>query len=128
MNSSRPYLIRALHEWITDNGLTPHIVVDARVEGTRVPRSCGSDGEVVFNVAQQAVRGLILGNHDVVFDARFSGVNEHVVAPISSILAVYARENGQGMMFPREDLPSGAATETAAEIDSVDRSHLKVVK
>ena len=100
MTSSRPYLLRAVHEWIADNGLTPQIVVDAQHEQTRVPTAYVRDGKIVLNVSSTAVRGLSLGNEGVEFSARFGGTPFDVFVPIGAVLAIMARENGTGMSFP----------------------------
>ena len=102
MTSNRPYLLRAMYEWIADNGLTPYILVDANAPGVKVPKSSIKDGRVVLNVASRAVAQLELGSDRVRFMARFAGVSQVVEAPISAVLAIYAQENGQGMMFPAE--------------------------
>ena len=100
MTSSRPYLLRAVYEWIADNGLTPQIVVDAQHEQVRVPAACVRDGKIVLNVSSTAVRGLSLGNEWVEFSARFGGTPFDVLVPVGAVLAVMARENGTGMSFP----------------------------
>ena len=100
MTSSRPYLLRAVHEWIADNGLTPQIVVDAQHEQVRVPTAYVRDGKIVLNVSSTAVRGLSLGNERVEFSARFGGTPFDVFVPIGAVLAIMARENGTGMSFP----------------------------
>ena len=103
MISSRPYLIRALYAWIVDSALTPHLLVDAQADGVQVPEQSVKEGKIVLNVAPQAVRGLSLGNELIEFSARFGGVSRQVSVPIAAVVAVYARENGQGMMFAAED-------------------------
>ena len=97
--STRPYLIRALHEWCVDNGFAPHIAVkvDAAVQ---VPPEFVRNGEIVLNVSFDATSGLLLGNEFIEFKARFGGVPRNIVVPVSHVLAIYARENGQGMAFP----------------------------
>lgn len=100
MTSSRPYLLRAVYEWIADNGLTPQIVVDARQEQVRVPATYVRDGKIVLNVSASAVRGLRLGNEWVEFSARFGGTPFEVAVPTRAVLAIMARENGTGMSFP----------------------------
>ena len=106
MTPNRPYLLRAMHEWIVDNGLTPQIVVDAEHEQVRVPASGVRDGKIVLNISADAVRGLRLGNEWVEFSARFGGTPCDVVVPIRTVLAIMARENGVGMSFPEpEDEP-----------------------
>jgi len=106
MTSSRPYLIRALYQWIIDNGTTPYILVDALVNGVDVPEQHIQDDKIVLNIAPMAVEGLTLGDDAISFSARFSGKSMNLLVPIESVLAIYARENGQGMMF-NEELGSG---------------------
>ena len=103
MTSSRPYLIRALYEWISDNGLTPYILVDAEYEDVVVPTQHVEKGKIVLNIAMSAVDNLTLGDSAVELDARFSGKSMQIYAPIPSILAIYARENGKGMVFGEDD-------------------------
>jgi stringent starvation protein B len=98
--SSRPYLLRAVHEWITDNGLTPQIVVDAQRDEVRVPAAHVREGKIVLNISPTAVRGLALGNERVEFSARFGGTPFDVAVPVHAVLAIMARENGTGMSFP----------------------------
>lgn len=107
-SSTRPYLIRALHEWCTDNGLTPYLAVqvDASVQ---VPREHVQNGEIVLNVSPDATSALKLGNDFIEFRARFGGVAREVLVPVARVMAIYARENGQGMAFPREDAELEAA-------------------
>jgi len=135
MTSNRPYLLRAMYEWIADNGLTPYILVDANAPGVKVPRSAVKDGRVVLNVAARAVAQLELGADHVRFMARFSGVSQAVEAPIGAVLAIYAQENGQGMMFPAENQPptqppSSTDAESAAPVEPAPKKgpHLRVVK
>lgn len=108
--STRPYLIRALHEWCTDNGFSPYIAVqvDASVQ---VPLEFVQNGEIVLNVSFDATSALRLGNEFVEFKARFGGVAREIIVPVTHVVAIYARENGQGMAFPA---PSPAATLTVA--------------
>ncbi|WP_126453478.1 ClpXP protease specificity-enhancing factor [Sulfuriflexus mobilis] len=103
MNSSRPYLIRALYEWIVDNGMTPYVLVDAMAEGVRVPEQFIEDGKIVLNINPSATQALTLGNEFIEFSARFSGAEMLVSVPTMAVLAIYARENGQGMMFAEEE-------------------------
>jgi stringent starvation protein B len=102
MTSHRPYLLRALWEWIADNGMTPHLLVDATRPGVRVPPHTIKDGKVVLNIADRAVARLEMGNDSVSFSARFAGASHSVVVPVPAILAIYARETGQGMALPEE--------------------------
>ncbi|PXW17352.1 ClpXP protease specificity-enhancing factor [Paraburkholderia caballeronis] len=99
--STKPYLLRALYEWCTDNGYTPHIAV--RVDNrTRVPRQFVRDGEIVLNISFEATSQLQMGNEQIEFHARFSGKSHKIEVPVANVLAIYARENGQGMAFPVE--------------------------
>lgn len=103
LTPSRPYLLRAYYEWLMDNQLTPHLVVDATMPDTQVPLQYVKDGQIVLNVAGSAVGGLKLGNEFVEFNARFGGVPQQVLLPMASIVAIYARENGAGTVFDMED-------------------------
>jgi len=103
MSSYRPYLLRALVEWINDNYLTPHVLVDATIAGVQVPASAVHEGRVILNIAERAVAHLHMDNQTLSFSARFGGVSFPVSVPIAAILAVYARENGQGMALPPEE-------------------------
>jgi stringent starvation protein B len=105
VKARRPYLLRAMHEWIVDSGCTPHIVVDASVPGVEVPRQYVQDGKIVLNVGLSATAGLVLGNDEVSFSGRFGGTSMAVRVPVAAILAVYARETGQGMIFSEEGAP-----------------------
>ena len=104
MTSHRPYLLRALNEWIADNGMTPHLLVDATLAGVQVPASAVKEGKVVLNIAERAVVRLMIDNEAVSFTARFGGVSHAVHVPISAVLAIYSRETGQGMALP-DDVP-----------------------
>ncbi len=107
MTSNKPYLIRAFHEWITDNELTPYLLVDATYPGVSVPDSAvDEEGRVVFNISWQAVHGLELGNDHIHFDARFSGVSYPVQVPVAAVMGIYARENGAGTLFEVEPPPA----------------------
>lgn len=126
MTPSRPYLLRAVREWILDNDMTPQVVVDAQAEGVSVPVGHVQDGRIVFNVSDSAVRGLQLGNDYVEFDARFGGKPFHVVLPIRAVLAVVARENGAGMSFPDDPFDDDPAPEPSP--NEPKRPSLRVVK
>ncbi len=108
MLSNRPYLIRAIYDWIVDNEWTPHFQVDAEYPGVRVPRQFVQEGMIVLNAHPQAVVGLMMDNDGFSFKARFQGVEESVYFPPEAVLAVFARENGQGMPFPPEPYPDEA--------------------
>lgn len=118
MSSQRPYLLRALYEWIADNGMTPHVLVDARMPGVRVPTHAVKDGRIVLNIAERAVAKLELGNEALRFSARFAGVSQAVMVPLEAIIAVYARETGQGMAMPEEQ----RATTTAQDDANVEQA------
>ena len=121
MTSHRPYLLRALYEWIADNGLTPHLLVDATRPGVRVPTHAVKDGRIVLNIAERAVAHLQMDNDDVRFSARFGGVSHAVIVPIDAVLAVYARENGQGMELPPDIAAQGSAP-PAQSVESASAS------
>jgi stringent starvation protein B len=107
MTSSRPYLLRAIYEWIVDNGYTPHVVVDATIAGVKVPEQHVKDGQIVLNIAPGAVAQLEMGNDALACSARFGGVPMALYVPMSALLGIYARENGQGMIFePEPDSPT----------------------
>lgn len=125
----RPYLLRAMHQWITECGNTPHVIVDAGHEGAEVPRTYVKDGKIVLNLSEGATEHLRLGNEHVEFDARFAGVVHHVRFPVSAVLGVYARETGEGMVFSEQDLgPEPPKRPTPAEEGGARRPQLKVVK
>lgn len=103
MNSSRPYLLRALYEWIVDNNCTPHVIVDATLEGVEVPTQYVKDGQIVLNLSPSAVIELQLADDCVSFNGRFGGRPTDIFIPMSAVLGIYARENGQGMAFEAEE-------------------------
>lgn len=117
MTSHRPYLLRALYEWIADNGMTPHLLVDATRAGVQVPLHAVQDGRIVLNVAQRAVTQLEMGNELIRFSARFGGVSQAVAVPVEAVLAIYSRETGQGMALP-DDSPVPDAVPEEHEGDS----------
>ena len=125
MTSTRPYLIRAMVDWILDNGMTPHLLVDTGNDDVQVPRQYEQDGKIVLNISPTATQDLIISNDDVTFNARFDGEPTSVYIPINYVLAVYTRENGQGMMFG-EDNDVTPPPDTNSP--SPKRAHLKVVK
>lgn len=103
MNSSVPYLIRAINEWILDNDCTPYMVVDATMEDVSVPMEFVKDGQIVLNVSPSAIRDLQISSEYVMFSGRFSGVAHEIHAPISAVMGIIAKENGEGMWFPRDE-------------------------
>ena len=108
--STRPYLLRALFEWCNDNGLTPHIAVRAG-RGVQVPREFVRDGEIVLNISYDATSGLQIGNEYIEFKARFGGKPREIMVPVDNVIAIYARETGQGMAFPPPEEESEAVLE-----------------
>ncbi len=137
MSSHRPYLLRALYEWIADNGMTPHLLVDATQAGVQVPVHTVKDGKVVLNITERAVARLELGNDAVRFTARFGGVSHAVSVPIAAVLAIYARETGQGMALPDDTAASatGDAPQDTPDASGDDDTptprrggHLRIVK
>ena len=126
--SKRPYLIRAMHEWMRDNGHTPHIVVDTSLDGVSVPQEHIKDGKIILNISETAAHNLKLTNDAVSFRARFGGVPFDVWAPIRAVLGIYARETGQGMIFSH-DSEQPEAPELKEEVeDTRSRPHLTIVK
>jgi stringent starvation protein B len=105
MTTHRPYLVRALNEWILDNDCTPYILVNAYEKGVEVPQNYVKDGQIVLNISPIAVQGLVITNAGIEFNGRFGGIPTHVYVPTSAVLGIYAKENGQGMIFDREDMP-----------------------
>ena len=105
MSPNRPYLLRAFFDWIVDNDCTPHIIVDAHHPMVAVPQEFVKDGQIVLNIAPRAVTNLSLDGDDVQFSARFNGMPVDIYVPIAGVLGIYAQENGQGMVFDKEDSP-----------------------
>jgi stringent starvation protein B len=118
ITSTKPYLIRALHEWCVDNGMTPHLLVAVDAQ-TRVPMAYVKDGEIVLNLNYAATKDLQIGNDAVTFSARFGGVSQNLYVPTSAVRGIFARENGQGMFFqPEPDTEAEAAKVESAEIET----------
>jgi stringent starvation protein B len=139
MNSSKPYILRALHQWITDNDCTPLILVSSKSQDIQIPSGIEEEGKVVLNVSYGATKNLEITAEGVFFDARFSGVSQNIYVPTPSILAIYARENGQGMMFgeaddepPETPKPTDKTVSQQPKLKSKskskDKNFLKVVK
>jgi stringent starvation protein B len=143
--SRRPYLLRAMFDWMIDSDYTPHLIVDATLEGVQVPRAFVKDGRIVLNVAPSATHGFLIGADAVEFNARFSGVSHHIRVPVDAVLGIYARETGQGMVFtgegegpgepdgtdpspPTPETTSPDASPSAARPEKRGRPSLKVVK
>ena len=114
--STRPYLLRALHDWCTDNGFTPYVAVQVGA-GVQVPMEYVKNNEIVLNVSFEATSNLKLGNECIEFRARFGGITREIIVPVGNVVAIYARENGQGMAFP---MPTdGASAGTPATVTNV---------
>ncbi|MBU2870193.1 ClpXP protease specificity-enhancing factor [Colwellia sp. E2M01] len=151
MSSNKPYLVKAFYEWISDNDLTPYIMVDVNVYGVLVPMSYVSDGQIVLNIAASAVGSIALGDSSIEFSARFGGKLEHLTVPYGAIGAIYAKENGAGTSFaiehPAEDeveaidevvekpkSPLSSVTSTGSETDTSNKPKnkskpsLKIIK
>lgn len=140
MTSVKPYFIQALHEWISDNGLTPLAVVDASYAGIRVPNGAIEDGKIVLNISYDAAENLQMDDELLTFNARFTGVSHAIIIPMEAVSAIYARENGKGMMFDVEQEDFDDSEEPVNETKKVSRkqtsepkvkaskkSHLKLV-
>ena len=135
--SRRPYLLRAMHEWMSDAGLTPHVIVDATQPGVDVPRAYIKDGKIVLNTSLSATQHLQLKNDWIMFAARFGGVAHQIRVPIAAVLGIYARETGEGMVFnetdPQTPPPASQDSGVAASPPAVTslaarRAKLTVVK
>jgi stringent starvation protein B len=132
--SRRPYLLRAMHEWIIDSAHTPHVIVDALRPGVEVPTAYVKDGKIVLNLSVGATQRLQLKNDWIEFDARFAGVVHHVRVPMSAVLGVYARETGEGMVFseiekePPPSVPPTQPDKSSAPSGESRRAKLTVVK
>ena len=137
MTPSRPYLMRALFEWVLDNESTPYVLVDANILGVQVPQEYVNDGQIVLNISPSAVQGLMINNEAISFNARFSGVTQNIYVPIVAVLAIYAKETGEGMVFgneagapdPNDPQPSAKKKEELKSRDKPSgRPSLTVVK
>ena len=130
MSPLRPYLVRALLDWINSNQMRPHVLVDATVPGVVVPQQAIVDGRVVLNLAATAVSGLVLDNDELRFSTRFGGTDMQVVLPMKSLVALYAHETGVGMHLPPDaEVERTATPEATPPVPAKDkRAHLRVVK
>ncbi len=141
--STKPYLIRAIYDWCLDEGQTPQIMVDVNVDDVAVPASYVKDGKIVLNLHPNSVRQMEMGNEYLLFSARFSGRAEEIIVPVDSVLAVYARENGQGIVFQADgsgvtppspgrkqkiDMEPVSGNDDSAKTQAKPTSHLKIVK
>jgi stringent starvation protein B len=114
MTSNKPYLIRALYEWLADNDATPYLLVDTTRSGVDIPPGIEKDGQVVLNIAMSAVKGLEMTNSHIRFSARFGGVSHDIYIPVEAVMAIYSREDGAGMMFAEGADDTRAADDTPA--------------
>jgi stringent starvation protein B len=128
MNSSRPYIMRALYEWIVDNDFTPYVLVDASVADVMVPQQFVKDNQIVLNISPDAVVDLSITNQAVAFNGRFGGVATDVFVPIAAVVGIYARENGQGMVFDPEEVVSPPDDSPPDPGKPEKRPALKIVK
>ena len=130
MKSSRPYLVRALYDWIVDNGCTPYVLIDAHIPGVEVPQQYVKDGQIVLNVSPGAVANLLITNDDIRFRGRFGGIAVDILAPMGAVLGIYARENGQGMVFEPENPPPSPPADPGVGLSppSPGKRSLRVVK
>ena len=142
MTLSRPYLLRGFYDWIVDNHCTPYVVINTELPGVHVPEEYIEDGRIVLNIAPNAVRAILLANDHIEFNARFSGIPHDIWAPIKAVTAIYAKENGRGMVFkeeeeeddtptpssPNQTASSGGKAGSGNNKKGGGRSHLTVVK
>lgn len=128
MTSSRPYIMRALYEWIVDNDCTPYVLVDTTVSDVMVPEQYVKDGQIVLNISPSAVMDLDISNDAMAFNGRFGGVAMDIYVPVSAVVGIYARENGQGMVFEPEEAPPPPDDTPPEPSKSESRPSLKVVK
>jgi stringent starvation protein B len=124
----KPYLIRALYEWMTDNGLTPYVLVNANISGCIVPEEHVKEGKIILNIATRIVHGLALGNEAIEFKARFGGVPRHIYAPMRAVSAIYAKETGEGMNVPEEPEEEGGDGGEEPKPVKPGKPNLKIVK
>lgn len=128
MTPSKPYILRAIHEWIVDNNCTPYVLVDANCTDVEVPEQYVKDGQIVLNVSPSAVVDLLLKNDSLSFRGRFGGVPVEVYIPVVSVLGIYAKENGQGMVFERDDSLAPGEDDGPDDSPPRGRPSLKVVR
>ncbi len=128
LNPTRPYLSRAIYEWICDHNLTPYLLVDATQPFTDVPNQFVQDGQIVLNIAPHAVHRFQMSNDAVSFSARFGGVSKDIYVPFAAVLGLYARENGQGLFFDPDEYANVKATENALESDTKETKEPETVK
>jgi stringent starvation protein B len=129
MTPLKPYLIRSIYEWLVDNSLTPHLLVNAEYPGSVLPTDYIENGKIVLNIRPEAVQGLLLGNEEIQFNARFAGRAMHISTSTKAVLAIYAKENGKGMVFdPEEENDDNDTPPPQPEPRVVKKPQLKIVK
>ena len=129
MSLSRPYLIRAIYQWVVDNGLTPYIVVDCTEDFIDIPEQFIHDGQVILNISPNAVQNLEITDQSIFFNARFAGVPRQLAISVLTVLAIYAKENGQGLIFSNDHLPPDIKQKAQPEVKNKPKKPtLKVVK
>ena len=128
MTSSTPYLIRALYEWIVDNAMTPYLLVDVSNIDIHFPQELINDNKIILNISPSAVMNFLVDNMTIQFSAKFSGVEKFISFPISSVIAIYSRENGRGMTFDKSEESSESASVSHKRSDKVSPSFLRIVK
>ncbi len=129
MTPSRPYLFRAINEWLLDNGMTPYILVDATVENTYVPQHYVQNDEIILNISPSSVENLSIDNAGIAFNARFQGQPFDIYVPMQAVQSIYAKENGQGTVFAEEDgFPSPDDNDPEPPKPQKKRPQLRVVK
>lgn len=130
LSSRVPYLFRAMHEWIVDNDQTPYVVIDSSAEGLQVPVNIAVDDRIILNISVRAVEHLNMSNDGVSFVARFSGVSESIYLPTHSIVGIYAKESGEGMIFAGDQIAADASTDddNSDPPDGGGRPALRIVK
>jgi stringent starvation protein B len=140
MSSSRPYLVRALYEWILENDCTPYILVNAAFNGVEVPQEHVQDGQIILNISPTAVQNLLVHNDAIEFEGRFAGMPKRVFVPVAAVMGVYAKENGQGMIFDAEhsrplppnptgtDSPPSSTSSNKQPLSFKKKPSLRVVK
>jgi stringent starvation protein B len=133
MTPLKPYLIRSIYEWILDNELTPHLLVDANHNQAILPQQFAQDGRIILNVRPAAVEALSLGNEAIEFNTRFSGKSTYIYVPVTAVMAIYAKENGKGMVFEidesqNDEPPPSAPTDSPASINSKTKPNLRIIK
>ena len=127
MTPRRPYMLRAFYDWLLENELTPHVVVDATLDGVRVPMEFVQDGQIILNLAPRAIGNLELGNDAITFNARFGGRPHSVIVPLYAVQAIYARENGAGTMFEPEDAYINAIESGMSEVSEDEELTFDVI-